>query len=57
MEHKKQKLTDIENKLVLIKGGERQIRTMGLTDTKYYLLNRQATMIYYIAQGTLPIIL
>ena len=31
--------------------GEGQIRTMGLTDTKYYTYNRRAKKIYCIAQG------
>ena len=34
------RLTDIENKLVVTKGerkGEGQIRGMGLTDTNYYI--------------------
>ena len=39
-EQNRNRVTDIENKLMVIKGGreegEKQIRGMGLTDTNYY---------------------
>lgn len=51
--------TDTEDKSVVTKGerGEGEIRDMGLTNTNYYTHNREATRIYCMAQGIIPITL
>ena len=52
--------TDIENKLMVTSReriGEEQARSMRLSDTNYYIENRQATGVYCTAQENVAFIL
>ena len=54
------RLTDTENKLTVTKGDRAEVGTnqgVGLTDTKYYIQNRETTGTYRTAQEAIPIIL